>query len=94
MHNKLQLAANSTAGLVDRVQRKYGGDLTARGVGDNKVYYTFLGRALVFVPPGCLIFQPPCPVSHVPLMTPCTCFCFCFFCQFVKNFSFHEMQDT
>ena len=34
----VQLAANSTAGLVDRVQRKYGGDLTARGVGDNKVH--------------------------------------------------------
>jgi hypothetical protein len=35
-YDYLQLAATSTVGLVDRVRQKYGGQLTSRGVGDNK----------------------------------------------------------
>ena len=35
-YDYLQLAATSTAGLVGRVQKKYGAQLSAGGVGDNK----------------------------------------------------------
>ena len=35
-YDYLQLAATSTVGLVDRVKRKYGAQLSAKGVGDNK----------------------------------------------------------
>ena len=35
-YDYLQLAATSTVGLVDRVKRKYGEQLSVKGVGDNK----------------------------------------------------------